>query len=329
MLSCWEYVPRHRPNFTDILDNVTQDLDASFAAVSFFHSREGQDFKYQCKNRPLNDEPITVRTPLRATMEEIDSDLDDYDSDDEHNLRDMVNDISSSIPRRLPTSPTMTTTGSMPTNTTTSMTNGLILLPLSCDSGQIINNNRPGGSPPSTLPTSQSLTMNPQIIADGGAPLMKPYSNSNNNYASTNPGGGGDSGFVCLNLSPNQTSSAYTPNGLETVNAPIAKYTNIPSSQSSGQINSGNRRVNNSGSSNSNSATTPNSAPPGSNESSKALSLAYSSSDGSKISNGGTSVNLGGVTGSAGPGSGGNGYITLRHSPVTETYQKNNRTSQF
>ena len=38
MGQCWSFVPRHRPTFLEIIEDLLPDVPAQFAGVSFYHS---------------------------------------------------------------------------------------------------------------------------------------------------------------------------------------------------------------------------------------------------------------------------------------------------
>lgn len=45
MRRCWQHKPSLRPSFIDIVTLMLQDVNTSFAAVSFYHSDEAQEVR--------------------------------------------------------------------------------------------------------------------------------------------------------------------------------------------------------------------------------------------------------------------------------------------
>lgn len=140
-------------------------LEPSFAEVSFYHSPEGLEYRAQAL-RPSDEEPITIRTPLIATFDVSDDELD-YESDDahpglSHHIVDDLGDISSRRISLLSSTPVKPTTiyeqlpkASCSPSNKPSMDNGDVTSPLLSISG---NNNslgylQNGGSPAVSIPS--------------------------------------------------------------------------------------------------------------------------------------------------------------------------------
>lgn len=45
MIACWKWFPGSRPLFTDIVENVETHVGQDFRLVSFYHSRDGEDYR--------------------------------------------------------------------------------------------------------------------------------------------------------------------------------------------------------------------------------------------------------------------------------------------
>ncbi|XP_019722126.1 insulin-like growth factor 1b receptor isoform X1 [Hippocampus comes] len=70
MRMCWQYNPKMRPSFVEIIGSVKDDLEPSFCEVSFFHSADNKPPDTQGppppQQHPVNMDDVPLDTPLQT-----------------------------------------------------------------------------------------------------------------------------------------------------------------------------------------------------------------------------------------------------------------------
>ncbi|XP_018329960.1 insulin-like peptide receptor isoform X2 [Agrilus planipennis] len=61
MVACWKWRPYNRPQFIDIVQKLESHVGQNFRLVSFYHSREGEEFRLNSKERVQNMPALGVR----------------------------------------------------------------------------------------------------------------------------------------------------------------------------------------------------------------------------------------------------------------------------
>lgn len=162
-------------------------LEPSFAQVSFYHSNEGMEFRTRESLRPVEEEHVTVATPLIP---------DTFDSDDESDYSDdhmpsghIIDDLDDafSVSQRLLSSTPVNKPQIQPSSSPANkkpMGNGVSigssLLPISGNNGSYLRN---GNSPPKQQtppPAAPSINCPENIFPNPH--LLINISPSNNNY---------------------------------------------------------------------------------------------------------------------------------------------------
>ncbi|CAL8099243.1 unnamed protein product [Orchesella dallaii] len=315
MTLCWRFDHRRRPSFIELLERLSPDLDPSFAQLSFFHSSEGLNYRAQVKLQSTEEDLITIRTPLRATFDEMPDDEYDYDSDDDINdlNHHIIDDLGDTPSRLLLSSPPTNISVTSSSRAAPSLTNGLALNPLNIQPPRTNSNIDNINLANHTLPAPMSVSTNPYSRSNYSP---RPRTNSNNN--NTNPRlpisqtfQNNFSGSNVIPSAPTAGSSSSLsstnynssiPNGVDSL---VSNQYHASTSSPKCSVNPGDSKVEQSRTNALNSDNSDNS---------QALMINYPG-EGIKISNGN------------GGSGGGNGYIIRKGSPINES-QPVNRTTQ-
>lgn len=60
MEACWKWKPSERPLFTDIVQKLETHIGQDFRLVSFYHSREGEEYRMNMRERIYNPPAMVV-----------------------------------------------------------------------------------------------------------------------------------------------------------------------------------------------------------------------------------------------------------------------------
>lgn len=76
MLLCWQFKPKQRPTFLDIIERLIPDLNPSFKNVSYFFSNENNPdnremYTEDCEDQLLDGDIDTAHIPLTNSLGEL------------------------------------------------------------------------------------------------------------------------------------------------------------------------------------------------------------------------------------------------------------------
>lgn len=102
MEACWKWRPSHRPRFVDVVEKLESNVGQDFRLVSFYHSRDGEEYRMNVKDRVYNPPALSVRphrnAPIRWNASDDEVSLYSLESNRETPLLSFDNQRSGSLP---------------------------------------------------------------------------------------------------------------------------------------------------------------------------------------------------------------------------------------
>ncbi|KAK9870069.1 hypothetical protein WA026_006164 [Henosepilachna vigintioctopunctata] len=76
MEACWKYRPKDRPLFLGVVELLEPLASPSFALVSFYHSREGREYRLNSRQREIIEKNATFSEPYQSSLYMLEGDND-------------------------------------------------------------------------------------------------------------------------------------------------------------------------------------------------------------------------------------------------------------